>query len=175
MFILLLGVILVVVIILCLFAPLIIRLTLHVSDEITFKLSYQFLFMPIYDKTYHFSFDEMISSLVDLAGTKQTDFSFLPSGAFEKMTCKELCWQTKIGVENAAYTANLTALILSFKGLVKAALLYFFPKLSEINFSVAPYYRTTTFDSHCQCMFSVSLGNAIYIYLKRKRKKELLI
>ncbi|WP_440896107.1 DUF2953 domain-containing protein [Amphibacillus sp. Q70] len=146
------------------FSPLICQVSLEINEEINLEITCKLGFIPVYSREYRFLitdfFDDYIQPFLLKKKNKSPKFS-------KKIKLKQLNWNSTIGLEHANQTAISVSLLMTLKSIVMRALSSYFNQPQDIHYQVNPNYNQYGFETYCQCMFSIKLGQAIYMKFKR--------
>lgn len=165
MFWLILIVILILLIIfISLFLPLTCQLTIQVSDEIHLELTLKLANFSIFSKTDQLRFDSLVDDHLQPMLSKKTSNKF---NRLKIIRLQQFKWHSIIGLEHAHETAMSVSALLMLKGLVSQIIFQFLNAPKSFHYQVQPNYNELTFQSDCQCIFSLRLWQAIYMKIKR--------
>lgn len=155
---------LVIISVILLFLPLVCQFSLEISEEINLEFTCKLGFIPVYSREYHFLitdfFDDYIQPFLLKKNNKSPKY-------IKKIKLKKLNWNSTIGLEHADQTALSVSLLMTLKSIVARALSSYLNQPQDIHYQVDPDYHQYGFETYCQCMFSIKLGQAIYMKFKR--------
>ncbi|MBU5593677.1 hypothetical protein KQI76_00700 [Amphibacillus sp. MSJ-3] len=154
---------LVIVSILLFFIPLIFQCSLQIDEEINLDLKCKLGFIPIYSKEYRFLISEFFDDYIQPYLVKKNQRSPV---IIKKIKLKQFNWSSKIGFEYANATALSMSLLMIIKSIMAQMLISYYDQPLNISYHVNPDYHQPGFETDCQCIFSIKVGQAIYVKLK---------
>lgn len=147
-----------------LFLPLVCQLAIQVSDEIHLELTFRLVNFSIYSKTDQLTFDSLIDDHIQPMLSKKNASKF---NQLKIIKLQQFKWHSIIGLEHADETAMSVSGLLMLKGLISQIIFQILNDPKVFHYQVHPNYNELTFQSDCQCIFSLRLWQAIYMKIKR--------
>lgn len=83
------------------------------------------------------------------------------SRVLKDVTCEQLCWRTKLGVDDAAITSMIVGLLWAFKNSAVVLLRRRIKFIARPVLQVVPLFSHVGFETEVQCIFTIRLGNVI--------------
>lgn len=140
------------------------QLIIQIKEEATLEMTFKLLFIPVYTKTLNYSNLDLIEDYIKTSFFNQQNVKI---NQLKKIKLKELTWFSEIGLEDASDTALSVSGLMLVKGFITQLVLYYLNSPKNFSYRVKPNFDQLSFESDCRCMFSIRLGQAIYMKLKR--------
>ncbi|MCJ7839718.1 DUF2953 domain-containing protein [Lederbergia sp. NSJ-179] len=124
------------------------------------------------DETEDQDFKDLPSFLHDLANFPQNfkPFQKILARFLNKIKIKQFEWRTTIGLGDAADTGVASGAIWSLKGTLVSWVRNYLSFYQKPLLDVQPNYQQMTFESTCQCMMQIKVGNAIWTAYRLARQ-----
>lgn len=128
---------------------------------------WKFGFITVYSRTYQLTVEDLYNQYIQPILTGKTKGK---KSEFKKIKLIELNWQSSIGLERADLTAIGVSLLWALKSLIVEVLHLYIHSFDATQYHVVPNYHEVEFKTKGSCIFSLNLGQAIYIKFKRRKR-----
>ena len=147
--------------------PLKVRLNVRVDQEIIFELRCELFSIPIYSKTDHISYSDFFDDYIQPFIMDKKHKNHKKTKQLRRIKLTQLKWHSTIGLDDASETALSVSGLMMIKGVVIQIIGRYLNHPDDFAYHVTPDFDQFGFKSDCQCMFSIRLGQAIRMKLKR--------